>query len=163
MKPNKQQRAVIGWVLQGAGSLNLIARAGCGKTATLVHGVVRTVVENNLGTVALMAYNKSAAGEFSERLAGLAQETGDNRFVSKSRVDPGTVHSFGFGAVRYWSGMVKVDGDKMVGIVRGLSDRDTDVFAMETGPILKRVSLAKQSAFGFSVQIEDRDAWFDLA
>lgn len=165
-----QQRAVVDWVRDGRGSLNLIARAGCGKTFTLVRGVVRAIVEGDLGEVALMAFNKSAANEFKDRLGALARETGDRRFTTWKTVDAGTVHSFGFRAVRKWAPGVEVDDRKIDRILEDLAATTRDpgdarepVYAREAGPIRKLVSLAKQSAFGFAVAIEDRRAWYDLA
>ena len=161
---NSQQQAVVDWVKTGRGSLNLVARAGCGKTYTLIEGAVRAVVEGDLGEVALMAYNKSAGDEFKHRLAALAERTGDKRFGEWKRVQAGTVHSFGFGAVRRWAPDVKVNEDKVRDIIRHMAADETDsVYAREAGPIAALVSLAKQSAFGFKTALEDRRAWFDLA
>lgn len=160
MRLNRQQKAVVDWIREGQGSLNLVARAGCGKTFTLIRGAVRTIVENDLGTIALMAFNKSAAEEFKGRLAALAEETGNRRFLS-AKVNPGTVHSFGFAAVRNWTkGKVKVDRHKCEEIVNRLSSHSDDIYSIESGNILRLVSLAKQSAF---VGGETRDSWISLA
>src|SRR5690606_22716367 len=106
---NPQQQDVVNWVIRDSGSLIVRARAGCGKTVTVVQGIVRAIVENNLGEIALMAYNKAAAEEFKSRLQRMADCTGDVRFTSWKNVDTGTVHSFGFRAVRKWAPGVKVD------------------------------------------------------
>jgi len=172
-----QQRAVVDWIRNGDGSLNLIARAGCGKTYTLVRGAIRAIVEEGLGEVALMAFNKSAANEFKERLGALARETGDDRFSNWKHVDAGTVHSFGFRAVRRWAPDVKVEDKKVFHILddlaaverqnqmntKGMRDARAPVYEREATPIRKLVSLAKQSAFGFLVPLEDRHAWYELA
>lgn len=62
-----QQLAVIRWVYEGTGSLELLARAGCGKTFTLMK-VVDAIVDGKFGDVALMAYNKKIADEIKSRL-----------------------------------------------------------------------------------------------
>lgn len=159
---NSQQQAVVDWVLNGTGSLNLIARAGCGKTFTLVQGVVRTVVEHDLGELAIMAYNKSAADEFKHRISLLGKETSDARFTDWRRVQAGTVHSFGFGAVRAWSKSVKVEDKKVYGIIDRMAEQEAAI-GREAGPVAKLVSLAKQSGFGFLTAIDDASAWFALA
>lgn len=161
---NPQQQAVVDWVRNGRGSLNLIARAGTGKTFTLIEGVVRAVVEGNLGEVALMAYNKSAGEEFKARLAALAERTGDRRFLEWKRVQAGTVHSFGFSMVRKWSPGVKVDDGKVPAICDELSRGNAEsVYAWGKSAICQLVSLGKQSAFGFRTPATDLRAWFDLA
>lgn len=160
---NDQQLAVTKWVEKEKGSLNLIARAGCGKTYTLIKGVVRTIVERGLGSVALMAFNKSAANEFKDKLALLSEATEDRRFTQVKYVAPGTVHSFGFAAVRYWSPKVKVTDDKTKTICEYLSEQENDVYNVELYAIAKLVSLAKQAAFGFFKEIDDIHDWFELA
>jgi superfamily I DNA/RNA helicase len=161
---SKQQQDVVDWIRNGSGSLNLIARAGCGKTYTLVRGAVRAIVEGNLGTVALMAYNKAAAEEFKGRLAAIQQESGDQRFADWRIVDTGTVHSFGFRAIRKWSPNVKVDDKKCKNICGDLaiSHRMPNVFSTESSAICWLVSLAKQSAIGFLTGVEDRGTWYQL-
>lgn len=158
---SEQQRAVVNWVRNERGSLNLVARAGCGKTHTLIRGAVRAIVEGNLGEVALMAYNKAAAEEFKERLSKLSTETGNPNFIEWRRVQAGTVHSFGFSAVRRWSPNVTIDDKKMKTLVQRLG-RDLGTFTREEPAILKLVSLAKQSAIGFLSAVDDRRTWYDL-
>lgn len=166
---NSQQLAVVDWILNGRGSLNLVARAGCGKTYTLVQGAVRAIVEADLGEVALMAYNKDAAGEFKQRLQKMADDLRDPRYVDWRRVDAGTVHSFGFRAVRKWAPGVQVDDRKVAKIVDDFAERDSpadgrpSVYAAEKAAIVSLVSLAKQAAFGFLKNVDDRRAWFDIA
>lgn len=178
MKLNEQQQAIVDWVAFGSGSANVVARAGCGKTFVLVRGAIQTIVSRRLGEVALMAYNKSAADEFKERLAGLAEETGDRRFTDWRLVQAGTVHSFGFSAMRRWAQGVRVDGGKLAAIVEEMFEagfagrsgiwpaavsRSGRVDTRWASPICKLVSLAKQSGFGALVGIDDRRAWYDLA
>jgi superfamily I DNA/RNA helicase len=165
---NEQQLAVTHWVVNGKGSLNLIARAGCGKTFTLIQGVVRTIVENGGHDIALMAYNKSAALEFEARLQNMAVETGDARFKGSKFVQAGTVHSFGFGAVRRWAGRVKVDDKKVYNIIDQMAASERNeitrtAIQKNSGPIKQLVSLAKQSAFGFLTAIDNEAEWFALA
>jgi len=162
-KLSTQQRAVVDWVRNGNGSLNLIARAGCGKTYTLVRGAVRAIVEGNLGDVALMAYNKAAAEEFKQRTTLLASQTNDARFTNFKNVEAGTVHSFGFRVIRKWSPTVKVDDGKCGAICDELAQgRYGSPFERERSAILKLVSLGKQSAIGFLTGVEDRGAWYAL-
>lgn len=155
---NEQQQAVVRWVLEGRGSLCLIARAGCGKTSTALQGIVRTIVDRGLGVVALMAFNKEIATEFNGRLKEMGPAYCDWRAVTA-----GTVHSFGFRAWRKVAPDVRVDEKKVRGLVDRLVQEGADRFAQENGPVIcKLVSLAKQSAFGVLQRVDDRAAWFDL-
>lgn len=172
---NPQQQALIDSIVKEKGSINLIARAGCGKTFTLIRGAVRTIVEKNLGEVAVMAYNKSAGDEFKVRIEEMAKEASkeQNHKLAAGlrdwrRVQAGTVHSFGFGAVRRWSKGVQVDDKKVLQICDDLAKEEMKpsvraILTDEKGPITTLVSLAKQSAFGFNIPISHTGAWFDLA
>lgn len=151
---NPQQQAIVTWIRTGTGSANLVARAGTGKTFTLINGAVAEIVKNETNTqIALMAYNKSAAEEFKTRLERVG--------LMSPRVTPGTVHSFGFRMWRQLAPRVRVEGNK----VRNMSDqrRNTDpVFAQLGAQIVKLVSLAKQHAVGVNSPIEDRKVWHKL-
>lgn len=177
---SEQQAAVRGWILNDKGSLNLVARAGCGKTFTLIRCAVRTIVEEGLGDIALMAYNKAAADEFKDRLAAMAKDLGNADFNNWKQVQTGTVHSFGFSAVRKWAGgNLKVDDKKVLTIMddiaSGFDLMGIDLYTNtqweeikktcrnETAPVRQLVSLAKQAAFGFLVSIDDSHRWFELA
>jgi DNA helicase II / ATP-dependent DNA helicase PcrA len=77
-----QQKALFNWIDNGVGSAFLQARAGCGKTTTLVGACARMT-----GHVALAAYNKKIADEINVKL----KEAG----VSNNSVRASTFHSVG--------------------------------------------------------------------
>ena len=104
-----QQLAVIRWVYEDKGSLELKARAGCGKTFTLMK-VVKAIVDGQLGDVALMAYNKKIADEIKGKLEAAKYDW--------RTAQAGTVHSFGFSAWRKVAPNVKVDDSKLDQIIR---------------------------------------------
>lgn len=84
-----QQDAIFGWFERGSGHLVVRARAGCGKTTTIVEGVNRAPERSIL----LCAFNKRIAEELTARVTNPA-----------GRVQ--TLHSVGFAAVtRYWEGI----------------------------------------------------------
>ena len=72
--PSAQQTAVNDWVVNGSGSLELVARAGCGKTSTLMM-VSKTIYDKRMGEIAIMAYNKAIADEVKAKTqaAGLTE------------------------------------------------------------------------------------------
>lgn len=142
---NEQQQALVNFIDEGEGSCILIARAGTGKTHTLVQGAVRTIVENHRGkTAVLMAFNKSAATEFQQRINALMQETGNARF---QEIETGTVHSLGFKAIRASQRFTKVDGYKTSNICRDLfGDANNRGYYRLLPQVTKLVSIAKQTA-----------------
>lgn len=103
-----QQQAVVDWVVDENGSLELVARAGCGKTFTLIE-VVKTIVQLNLGDVALMAFNKTIAEELKAKLARLGFDW--------KQAEANTVHSFGFRAWRKIAPGVQLNDDKVRSIL----------------------------------------------
>lgn len=149
-----QQLAVIRWVYEGKGSLELLARAGCGKTFTLMK-VVAAIAESKLGDVALMAYNKKIADELKQKL----EQAGYDWRVAQA----GTVHSFGFAAWRKIAPRVQIDDKKLINIVRELAYEPNNFVMQQAGDtVAKLCSLAKQRAVGHLTPIDDTSAWMDI-
>jgi DNA helicase-2/ATP-dependent DNA helicase PcrA len=151
--PSPQQAAFIGWVKTGRGSLLLRARAGTGKSTTLVYGVREMV-----GTsVAVCAYNKSAGDELKDKLESIG-------VTWESGVRCGTFHSHGLNAWR------KVVGDR-ANAKDFIDDKKVLKLCQREGKavpehlikfVTKAVSLAKQRAFGVVVPSEDKSQWLNL-
>lgn len=152
---SEQQLEVIRWVLEDKGSLELRARAGCGKTFTLMK-VVDAIAKHQLGDVALMAYNKKIADELKAKL----EATGYDWKVAQA----GTVHSFGFSAWRKVAPHVQIDDKKVINIIRAELQQYPDALILQTAgdAIAKMVSLAKQRAFGHITDVGDTQAWMDI-
>ncbi len=150
-----QQAAQIEHVLDGHGSLGIIARAGCGKTYVLEQ-ITKAITKYRRGSLVAMAFNKPIAGELEERFKGAGY---DWRIAQA-----GTVHSYGFGAWRKHVGSdVKVDGGKVGGIISELSGRDKEsIYFRCSSTIEKLVSLAKQRTLGYVGDLDDTSAWADI-
>lgn len=150
-----QQAEVVRWVLEGTGSLELRARAGCGKTFTLMK-VVRAIAEFKLGDCALMAYNKKIADEIKVKI----ESAGYDWRVAQA----GTVHSFGFQAWRKVVPHIQIDDKKVKNIIRDELVRfpEAQILLVAGDAIAKMVSLAKQRAFGHLVDIGDTAEWMDI-
>jgi superfamily I DNA/RNA helicase len=99
-----QQTAAVQFVTSSRANLVLEAVAGAGKTTTLVE-----MVNATQGSVAFCAFNKAISLEIADKIAPL--KLGD-------RVKVGTLHSFGFGAIRRAVSRVKVDGNKLRELAR---------------------------------------------
>lgn len=150
-----QQLAVIRWVCEDRGSLELKARAGCGKTFTLMK-VVDAIVEGKLGDVALMAYNKKIADELKAKI----EQAGYDWRTAQA----GTVHSFGFGAWRKVAPNVKIDERKLQMIIASEIERFPEAFILvQAGDVIAKLcSLAKQRAIGHLTDINNTSAWMDI-
>lgn len=149
---SEQQQAVIRWVIEDKGSLELLARAGCGKTYTLM-SVIDAIVEGKFGDVAIMAYNKKIADEIKVKL----EKTGYNWKVAQA----GTVHSFGFSVWRKVAPRVTVEANKLHLICNDVARSDV-FYAENKDAIVKLCSLAKQRAVGHLAPIDESTVWFDI-
>ena len=149
-----QQKSVLSWALEESGSLQLIARAGCGKTSTLMQ-LVDTINDARLGDIAIMAYNKAIADEIKGKL--------EKKGIDWRTAQAGTVHSFGFSAWRKSAPGVTVDGNKVRDIIEAQKfTENAPTYRHMGATIAKLVSLAKQQAFGHLVPISNMDAWYKI-
>lgn len=141
MQLNEQQQAVIDWGLTGTGSLNLIARAGCGKTSTIIE-----LAKQISGRVFLGAFNKAIAEELKTR-------------ITKPNVTAGTMHSLGFQLWRQIAnGRSEVDSRKVRGIIRRMNLYPFDKNAVNV--TADAVGYAKQSGFGLNgMNYLDKQIW----
>jgi len=154
MTPTAQQTAFLEALTSTRSNLALVARAGCGKTSTILLGVDAVRRANPRSEVLVCAFNKAIADEVSEKLkkAGHA----DWRAVQAS-----TLHGLGFGLLKY-AFKPKVDEKKVPMIVDGANK---EIFATYRSQIIALVKYAKQAGFGFfpDLPINDDRPWFDLA
>jgi len=180
MALSPQQEAAIQWVTTALATntrkgMNLVARAGCGKTYTLIE--IAKMLSKTLSTkdeVYFGAYNASIAKEIKGKL--------EAEKINSKHINASTLHSAGFSAWRYVAKNVQVDEKKVSKILNRLADELTLKAPSERDPIkadllrrkalavqnyggfvLKAVSLAKQRAFGFLCSYEDMSKWYDLS
>ena len=167
---SSQQQAVIEFADTGDDSINVIARAGCGKTYLLVE-LVKHLVETTNDEIFLGAYNTAIAGELKAKL----KDAG----IDWKRANASTLHSAGLRAWRYIAKEVEVDGKKMHIVLDNMIERQKEQFdgddePIDTDPelvsiikahrifILDAVSFAKQRAFGVLCKVDDVSQWYDL-
>lgn len=149
-----QQQSVIYWVLEESGSLELMARAGCGKTYTIMK-IVDAIVKFKLGDAAIMAYNKAIADELKAKLEKAGYDW--------RQAQAGTVHSFGYGVWRKIAPHVQIENNKMRNIVNECGfDKGGDIFIFASEAIVKLCGYAKQRAVGHLCSIDDTSVWNDM-
>jgi len=145
MEPSAQQAAIYQWVKKGEGSAIFEARAGTGKTTTLVDST-----KLMKGNVAFMAYNKKIAEEIKFKIGG------------KPGIDCGTFHSFGMKGWRKISTKFEVDERKVQTIIE-----EKSIPRLYSFFVKKSVSLAKQWGIGIdngpgSWDIDDFQGWMQI-
>lgn len=91
-----QQDRIFGWFADASGHLIVRARAGTGKTTTIIEGITRAPEDRIL----LAAFNKRIAEELKSRLTNPAAEAK-------------TLHAVGFSCVRrFWESISLADGNR---------------------------------------------------
>ena len=179
MALSTQQQAVVDFAVSGEGSLNLVARAGCGKTFTLIETVKAIKVAKPEAEIALVAYNRSIANELDLKL---------KEFGYGNSVKANTMHSVGNSAISYFLKTTKgiqkpiIEAKKVEQIVDQLQAElikasmnagiSTDkwqeiqdkieICQNQKGFVTKAVSLAKQRAFGVIHPADQMEKWYEL-
>lgn len=138
-----QQKAIFVHGEQNKGSLNVIARAGTGKTTTLVELANRVK-----GRVFLGAFNKAIADELATRV------------TANPRCTASTFHSIGFKLFREIRSKARVDNYKVSTLARNLYPYDKKVRDV----IKDGVGFAKLDGLGLVGQpaYTDQDAWTEI-
>lgn len=140
-----QQLTAVDFIGRSNRSLVLEAVAGAGKTTTLLEMVRATE-----GTVAFCAFNKSISEEIKTKIQPM--NLGD-------RVKVGTLHSFGYGAVRRAFSVQKVTGYKLHDIAK-------QEFNGEYEPlrefVIQAADKAKNCGIGAVCPIDDKNAWLNM-
>lgn len=154
MKATPQQQAFLNALATTTANLALIARAGCGKTSTIMMAVDQEVRRNSRLEVLICAFNKAIEVEISEKLKAAGY---DWRAVQAK-----TVHSLGYGLLKFLFNNPKIDEKKVRDIVRAQND---DICVVYGDQVEQLVGYAKQSGFGFfpELAIGNTAAWHELA
>jgi DNA helicase II / ATP-dependent DNA helicase PcrA len=144
MQLSSQQTAAIDFIKNSNKSLILSAVAGAGKTSTLL-----AMLEATEGSVAFCAFNKSIAKEIEFKV--------NQQNINKD-VKVGTVHSFGFGAIRRSISRVNVDGNKIQTIVR--DNFNNEESNMQTF-LISAVAMAKEVGIRACVN-DNYNTWIQM-
>lgn len=101
--PSIYQQAIFDFIEKGNGNAVINAVAGSGKTTTIVNALKLIPADKK---VIFVAFNKSIVNELTTKVP--------------SHVEVKTMHSFGFGAVRFNMGNVAMKDDKVMEIIKAL-------------------------------------------
>jgi superfamily I DNA/RNA helicase len=128
------QKNIFMDINNGTGHTVVIARAGSGKTSTIVEGF--KYIPSGKKTL-MVAFNKAIADELKQRAA--------------TYIDVMTLHSLGFRAIKQSFGEVVLENNKCSTIVSSLIGEDYDLWELNMS-ICKCVSLCK----GFLIDTPDK-------
>lgn len=123
-----QQSAIFDWMRDGSGHLVVRARAGTGKTTTILEAI-RHAPET---AILVCAFNKAIAEELQARL-------------TNPNAEAKTLHSLGFGYLRQHWRNVRVDSDRGERLAKQACGGNTAPWAV-VGLVKKLASLAKGAA-----------------
>ena len=158
MKLTAQQTAFLAALMSGTSNLALRARAGCGKTSTIMAGVAQEVKRNPRIEIGVVCFGAAIKDE----IEGKIKKAGIDWKCAQAM----TTHSMGFGLCKYAFGLTRdsVDDKKVMNIINDLQHEDS-AFEQYAPQIAKLVGLAKGDGFGFfgDKQIGDVRAWYALA
>jgi DNA helicase-2/ATP-dependent DNA helicase PcrA len=130
------QRAIFQDVAEGEGHTVVVARAGSGKTSTIVESFNH--VPRGL-TVLMCAFNKAIANELKVR--------------APRHVEVSTLHGYGLKAVTRAYGRVQIDGDRVHGLVKAAHGEEYATLERRRA-LAKAVSLAKGQLAGTAEEID---------
>lgn len=157
MTPTPQQAAFVAALTTTTSHLALRARAGTGKTSTILIGVDEYAAVNPDAEILVCAYNKAIADEVGEKLVAAGH-------TDWRKVQASTVHSMGWGLVRFALRLTKdaIDDKKVRKLVEASNLRACQVYGPQVGALVR---YAKQAGVGFfnDLPIGDVKVWHDLA
>lgn len=154
MKPTEQQRAFLAALVQGKRNILLRARAGCGKTSSILMGVDAYAAAFPDAEIAVCAFNKAIADEVKEKLAARGHS-------NWRKVSAATIHSMGFGLIKFVF-RAKVEEKKVQQLI---DQKNAEIYQEYGAQIGQLVKVAKQAGVGFfdDSPIGDINCWFRLA
>jgi DNA helicase-2/ATP-dependent DNA helicase PcrA len=159
--PTAQQSAFLTALTTTTSHLALIARAGCGKTSTILLGMKALALNNPRGEYAVFAYNKAIADEVSAKLKAMARDENIPALGDWKTVQAGTLHSAGFGLLRFVF-KPQIEENKVRNLVDALN---SDIAREYSAQVVKLVGYAKGAGVGFfpDMPINSVQVWHDLA
>jgi len=114
MTPTTQQQSFIDFCLSSTGHGALIARAGCGKTSTIMLAVKAIAKKLPKAEITVCAYNKAIAVEVGQKM----KEAG---LIDWKLYQSSTLHSMGYGLIKF-KFKPEIDDAKVRKIIRSLAE-----------------------------------------
>lgn len=154
MTPTPQQQAFIDALVSSPSNLVLQARAGTGKTTTIMQGVAAYHAAHPDHEVVVCAFNAAIAKEVKEKIQAAGYDW--------RKVQGSTIHSLGWGLVRFVYRLT-TDDIKDSKVRDLIAARNEPIYAEYGAQVAQLVKFAKGAGFGFFTPIGDAHAWYELA
>ncbi len=154
MNLTTQQKAFVTALLTTTRNVALVARAGCGKTSTILAAVEAYSRAYPSHEITICAFGKAIQKEIEQKLVAMG-------LTDWRKHQASTTHSMGWGLVKYVF-KSRIHDNK----VRDLIDaRNQPIYVQYGHQIRELVHLAKTEGFGFfgDVQVGDARAWYAMA
>lgn len=156
-KPTTQQVAFLSALIDTDDNLALEARAGCGKTSTILLGASAIRAAKPKAKTLIAAFNAAIVREIEDKLKGAG--------LGFPHVQARTAHGLGTTLLKDAYGFnpkVNLNAHKVRDLIRAQAGRDALYSAYEI-QIDRLVHMAKQAAVGVFGKVEDTDVWYGLA
>jgi superfamily I DNA/RNA helicase len=158
LKPTPQQAAFLSALTETDRNIALVARAGTGKTSSILMGVDAYTQHHPASELLICAYNKAIQIEIQDKLK--------DRGYDWRQVQCQTVHSMGWQLLKFTFGP-QIEEHKVRDYVWSRADNLplSSPFRAYSSQIINLVSLGKQAGIGFfdGMAIGDRSVWYRLA
>lgn len=156
MNRTSQQQDFVSALLDPATKhVALVARAGCGKTTTILEATQDYAAAFPSHEIVICCFGKPIQKEIEEKLRA--------RGVTNWRqVQATTTHAMGWNLLRFVFRSARIDDKKVSNLIRL---RNEPVFQEFFSQIKELVHLAKLEGFGFfgDSQVGDKSAWYRIA
>lgn len=153
----QQQTDFIDALINTTSNIALVARAGCGKTTTILEAVSDYVARFPAHEILICCFGKAIQREIEAKLKARGH-------VNWRQVQASTSHAMGWGLVRFTFRLSNdnINDYKVRDLIREQND---PIFRTYEGPISDLVRFAKMDGFGFfdDVPIGDLHAWYRMA
>lgn len=158
--PSPQQAEIITEAVEGRGNVIVKARAGTGKTTTLLMASSAVLGRRPRDYLGIAAYNNKIAREVEDKAGRMSL-----------RMDVKTFHGYGYRALRKLYPKVKIEGKgkgkagfyKFDRIAETLEQRGVFIAPHLKGFVRAAVSLAKQRCIGVgAIALNSRNDWLDI-
>jgi len=163
MQPTNQQVAFLDALVDSTDNLALVARAGCGKTSTILLGVDALVKRHPNIEIGICAFNKAIADEIGTKL----KQRGHTNW---KQVSASTLHSLGYGLIK-WMFKPRIEDSKVRDLIQAHCpegrnwNQEPTVWEKYGTQIAHLVGVAKGAGVGFfsDLPIESAHIWYQLA
>ncbi len=159
MKLTSQQSAFVSAVVSGSDNIALVARAGSGKTSTIMAAVNALATSKPTAEIAICAYNKAIANEISEKL----KKAGHTDW---RKIQGTTIHSLGYSLIKFVF-RSEIDDKKVIKLAdpERFTGDNRALLEQYSSQVVSLVRYAKQAGVGFfdDAPIASVDVWHRLA